>query len=36
VKGGNVLVSPCPNGWGAFIARRRLDNYKLFISICTK
>jgi hypothetical protein len=31
-----VLVSHCLKGRGAFIARRRLDNYKLFISISRK
>jgi hypothetical protein len=36
VKGGNALVSPCLKGRGAFITGRRLDNYKLFISISTK
>jgi hypothetical protein len=29
-------VSPYLKGRGAFIAGRRLDNYKLFISISTK
>jgi hypothetical protein len=29
-------VSPCLKGKGPFIAGRRLDNYKLFISISTK
>jgi hypothetical protein len=36
VKGGSVLVSPYLKGRVPFIARRRLDNYKLFISISTK
>jgi hypothetical protein len=36
VKGGNVLVSPCLNGGGPFIAGRWLDNYKLFLSISMK
>jgi hypothetical protein len=29
-------VSPCLKGRGPFIARRWLDNYKLFISMSTK
>jgi hypothetical protein len=29
-------VSPCLKGRGPFIARRRLDNYKLFISVSMK
>jgi hypothetical protein len=32
---GNVLVSLCLKGRGAFIAERRLDNYKLIISMYT-
>jgi hypothetical protein len=32
----NILVSLCLEGRGSFIAGRRLDNYKLFISIFTK
>jgi hypothetical protein len=32
VIGGNVLVSHYLKGRGPFIARRRLDNYKLIIS----
>jgi hypothetical protein len=36
VKGENVFISPCLKGRGPFIAVRRLDNYKLFISISTK
>jgi hypothetical protein len=35
VKRENVLVSPCLKGRGPFIAVRRLNNYKLFISIST-
>jgi hypothetical protein len=31
-----VRVSPCLKGRAPFIAERRLDNYKLFISISTK
>jgi hypothetical protein len=33
---GKCLVSPSLRGRGPFIAGRRLDNYKLFISISTK
>jgi hypothetical protein len=33
---GNVLLSPCLKGRGAFIAERWLENYKLFICISTK
>jgi hypothetical protein len=33
---GKCLVSPCLKCKGPFIAGRRLDNYKLFISISTK
>jgi hypothetical protein len=36
MKGGNVLVSSCLKGRGAFIAERQLDNYKLFICISMK
>jgi hypothetical protein len=32
---GKCLVSPCLKGRGPFIAGRRMDNYKLFISIST-
>jgi hypothetical protein len=36
VKGQNVLVPPYQKGKGPFVAKRRLDNYKLFISISMK